>query len=108
MGSSSTPLPVARYAVAEALWPPELGHHRAIVVVSDAAPAVRVRIPWRRRDRDPQNKDVAVLNDSTGARVTNVARIEIRREYGDIAFEAAAPGKYAVYYLPYEPVLNQY
>lgn len=108
VGSSSTPLPVARYAVAEALWPPELGHHRAIVVVSDAAPAVRVRIPWRRRDRDPQNKDVAVLNDSTGARVTNVARIEIRREYGDIAFEAAAPGKYAVYYLPYEPVLNQY
>ncbi|NLI01093.1 MAG: hypothetical protein GX446_16545 [Chthonomonadales bacterium] len=108
LDSNTSPVGIARYGVAETLWPVELGHHRAIVVVREAAPAVRVRIPWRRRDRDPQNKDIVVINEATGQRVTNVVRLQITRAYGDIAFEAAAPGVYAVYYLPYEPVLNQY
>jgi hypothetical protein len=100
-------LPVAEYGVAAALWSAELGHHRALVQVAAPAPAVQVRIPWRRRDVDPGAKDI-IVHDPSGKRVANVARIEVRREYGDIAFEAAQAGVYEVYYLPYEPEPTQF
>ncbi|MCC6731018.1 MAG: hypothetical protein IT208_16965 [Chthonomonadales bacterium] len=97
------------YGVATKPWPAELGHHRALVRVHAAAPAVRVRIPWRRRDRDPAAKETIVLAPSGGQRVTNVVRIEVRREHGDLAFEPiAGPGLYEVYYLPYSPETTQY
>ena len=34
------------------------GNHRAIVHVDTEAGAVRVRIPWRRRDHDPEKKNI--------------------------------------------------
>lgn len=102
------PLPVAAYSIAASPWPVELGHHRAVVHVDRSAPAVRVRIPWRRRDRDPQAKATIVVNRATGKRVANTVRITIAREYGDLAFEAATAGDYEVYYLPYRPEPVQY
>ncbi|MEO7043446.1 MAG: glycoside hydrolase domain-containing protein, partial [Gemmatimonadaceae bacterium] len=82
-----------------------LGNHRVVVHVDamqngDLA-AVRVHIPWRRRDEDPQNKNIIVLNAQTGGRITNVARIDISREFGDIAFQPTAPGDYYVYFMPF-------
>ena len=36
-------------------WDPDsLGNHRAVVRVDVTGDAVRVRIPWRRRDQDPE------------------------------------------------------
>ncbi len=78
-----------------------LGHHRAIVEVSAPARAVRVVIPWRRRDPAPETRHL-VVTDATGRRVTNVRRGAITREAGELWFEpVAGPGTYHVYYLPF-------
>jgi len=84
-------------------WEPDsLGNHRAVVHVEQGDDAVYVRIPWRRRDPTPDRVDLIVIDAQTGARVRNVARMAINREFGDIVFQAkSAPGDYYVYYLPY-------
>jgi hypothetical protein len=79
------------------------GNERAVVRVADSGAAVRVRIPWRRRDEHPEAKRVIVVAAATGARVANVAAVAVTREYGDLIFEpTAGPGEYYVYYLPYQ------
>ena len=79
-----------------------LGNHRAVVVAEVAGDAVRVPIAWRRRDPHPEQRDLIVVAAATGARVANVARIDIGQEQGEIAFEPiAGPGEYDVYYLPF-------
>jgi Tfp pilus assembly protein PilF len=83
-------------------WEPDsLGNHRAVVRVSAAAPAVYVRIPWRRRDKHPENVDLVVMPAGASRRVRNVARVAITREYGEIVFQADLPGEYYLYYMPY-------
>ncbi len=80
------------------------GNHRAIVEVTQPANAVRVRIPWRRRDPLPERKAVLVFDSTTGKQITNAVPITITQEYGDIVFQPlTAPGQYEVYYLPYDP-----
>lgn len=59
-------------------------------------------IPWRRRDANPEQKGIIVINVSTGKAVDNVLPVEINREYGRIRFDASGnAGDYYVYYLPY-------
>ncbi|MEO8294709.1 MAG: glycoside hydrolase domain-containing protein, partial [Gemmatimonadota bacterium] len=78
-----------------------LGNHRAVVRVSSAAPAVRVVIPWRRRDSNPGMKEIVVLTGS-GERVRNVAPIRMEQASGEIVFEPiAGTGDYYVYYMHY-------
>ncbi|MGQ9737475.1 MAG: glycoside hydrolase domain-containing protein [Armatimonadota bacterium] len=80
------------------------GNHRVIVEVAQSADAVRVRIPWRRRDPFPERKAILVFDSATGKQVANVAPIAISQEYGEIVFQpATVPGRYEVYYLPYDP-----
>ena len=88
-----------RYSAAA--WQPEtLGNHRAVVRVTGRSDAVRVHIEWRRRDVDPDRKNI-IVTDGAGKRITNVVRLAITREAGDLVFEpAAGPGAYYVYYLP--------
>ncbi len=76
------------------------GNHRAVVRVSHTgADAVWVHIPWRRRDQDPQEKNIVIL-DSAGQRVLNLLPLEVNREFGELIFEpASGPGRYFVYYL---------
>lgn len=91
------------YGVAAEPWPEGCGKHRARVQVEAAADAVRVHIPWRRRDRDAARKQILVVDAATGNEIANVARIRVDREAGDLAFQpATAPGEYHVYYLPYK------
>ncbi|MCC7054491.1 MAG: DUF5107 domain-containing protein [Gemmatimonadaceae bacterium] len=78
-----------------------LGNHRAVVRVANAADAVVAHIPWRRRDATPQSVNLVVIQAATQQRIRNVARLDITREAGDIAFQAPAAGEYHVYYLPY-------
>ncbi len=84
-------------------WEPDsFGNHRAVVRVADDADAVRVRIPWRRRDLGPDGKNILIIDSTSGARVRNIARVAVTREYGDLVFQpVTAPGTYYVYYLPY-------
>jgi hypothetical protein len=55
-----------------------LGNHRAVVEVSDStATAAHARITWRRRDDNPQNKKIIVVDAKTGDRIDNVHRREV-------------------------------
>jgi hypothetical protein len=85
-------------------WDPAVfGNHRAVVRVPASASPVRAHIPWRRRDADPEQKDVIVVDAATGERVSNVFSERIEAESGDVVFQpVTAPGDYWVYYLPYE------
>jgi hypothetical protein len=78
------------------------GHHRAVVRVEEPADAVLAHVPWRRPDRQPEAKEIVVIDAVTGARVVNVARVAVTREAGDIAFQPlTVPGDYYLYYLPF-------
>jgi Glycoside hydrolase 123, N-terminal domain len=85
-------------------WEPDsTGNHRAVVRVAAPGDAVRVHIPWRRRDLHPEQKRVLVVAAATGERVANAARIAVTREYGDVAFQpTSGPGDYWVYWMPYQ------
>ncbi|MHC4563665.1 MAG: glycoside hydrolase domain-containing protein [Planctomycetota bacterium] len=78
-----------------------LGNHRAVVRVDDAAEAVLAHIEWRRRDATPETIDIVVVSAATGERVTDVVRVDINREFGELVFEAATAGEYYFYYLPW-------
>ncbi|MEO7965504.1 MAG: glycoside hydrolase domain-containing protein, partial [Gemmatimonadaceae bacterium] len=84
-------------------WEPDsLGNHRAVVHVGDGGDAVWVRLPWKRRDAKPEQVAIIVMDARTQLRVSNTARMEITRDYGDIVFQPrTAPGDYFIYYLPY-------
>jgi hypothetical protein len=98
-------------------WDPEsgLGNHRVIIRVEalsvSRAPsskknepsAVRVVIPWRRRDLEPEKKNIILVDAASGERVTNVLALRVDRESGEIVFEPrTVPGDYYVYYMPYK------
>jgi hypothetical protein len=77
-----------------------LGNHRAVLRVFAKAEAVWAHIPWRRRDSEPGKKAI-IVTDGSGERIANVLRIEVNRSYGDLVFQASAPGNYFVYWLPF-------
>ena len=115
-----------RYGVGS--WDPEsgLGNHRAVVrVEAPPAPAAakptkaskrldktigtalpraaEVTIRWRRRDLEPENKNVLVVDAATGERVAKVVPVRIGREEAVFLFEPpTVPGDYYFYYLPYK------
>lgn len=88
------------YTVAAQPWLESLGNHRARVTVSGSAPAVQVRIPWRRHDGAPESKTVLVT-DSAGRAIGNATAFHVGAEFGDVVFEASSAGRdYFVYYMP--------
>jgi hypothetical protein len=79
-----------------------LGNHRVVIQVDQEADAVWAHIQWRRRDSDPEKKNVILIDAKTGSRIGNVCRVEINREFGDLIFQPqTVPGEYYVYYMPY-------
>ncbi len=108
-------------------WDPEsgLGNHRVVIRVEAPAPpavplpkkrsaqaaaapaiakpaVVQVRIPWRRRDLEPEKKNIIVVDASTGQRITNVLPLAVTGEIGYLLFEPqTVPGDYYVYFMPY-------
>ncbi len=90
------------FTVANDPWKQELGNHRARIKVKEKANAVLIHMPWRRRDFNPHEKGIIVIDSSTGERINNVLILEINREYGNIVFQPkTAPGEYEIYYMPY-------
>lgn len=100
-GGIAVALDLANYSVGQ--WNEDgRGNHRALVQVDQAAQAVKVSIPWRRRDRDAEGKAVLVFDAQTGQRIVNVVALSITREVGELAFQpTSGAGQYEVYYLPY-------
>jgi len=78
-----------------------LGNHWAVLKVAEKADAVWVRIPWHRRDPEPERKNILVIEESTGKKVANRLPIDVKGDYGEILFQANHPGIYHVYYMPY-------
>ncbi|MBD8900216.1 glycoside hydrolase domain-containing protein [Rhodanobacter sp. DHG33] len=78
----------------------QYGNHRYTVTVDRPAPAVRVTIPWHRRDHHPESVATLVVGPD-GQLVGNVVRERIDQAEGVLAFEAKQAGTYAIYYLPY-------
>lgn len=79
------------------------GNHRIVVRASGSGGAVRVVLPWRRRDPvTVEQAGVIVTGLASGRRVRNAVLTEADAERGVLVFEPAdGPGEYAVYYLPY-------
>lgn len=92
-----------RWTVAREPWPFQgLGNHRVILNAFKAAPAVVARIPWRRRDLQADSIGLRIFELCSGKEVLNIMPLSIKRECGEIIFEAAVAGRYAVYYLPFD------
>src|SRR5438105_1790533 len=92
------------YRLAEKPWEDGLGSCRAVVHVEDAAPAVRLQIPWRRHEPDPNSKAIVIVDAATNQRVRDFTRVGATREMGTLLFAPpTTPGDYFVYYLPYMP-----
>lgn len=77
-----------------------LGNHRVVVFVEKPADAVLATIEWRRRDLNPEDKNLIVVDATTGKRITNVCRFAVNRERGEVVFQPqTVPGEYYIYYL---------
>lgn len=94
------------YAVAAEKWSEDLGNHRAEIKVSGNDDVVFVKIQWRRRDTDAENKCL-IITDARGNEVKNIYRININREFGEMVFQpVSGAGIYYVYYMPYRGKKN--
>ncbi|NCW11759.1 MAG: hypothetical protein EBV82_01115, partial [Chitinophagia bacterium] len=67
-----------------------LGNHRAVVEVKDNASWVKLVLPWRRRDADPQNKRIIIQDAQTNALVSEAITINANRESGEIHFKPSS------------------
>ena len=81
----------------------KLGNHRAIIEIDDPeSSALRVTIPWRRRDRQPETKQITIISAKSNTRVTNIFRASITREKGVLIFDPLPnENRYYIYYMPY-------
>ena len=99
---------VISYSVPSESWDERFGNHRAIITVDKAADAISIDFIWRRYDKDPEKRKMWIINAQTGEEVKNVYRVTINREQCDLVFGPVTPGDYYFYYLPYNPVTDQY
>src|SRR5512137_2246637 len=97
--NSVAPGPPAAIPYTTGTWDANaLGNHRVVLEVDSPADAVRARIPWRRRDTNPEKKSLLVFDAQSGARVVNVVRELVTRETGELVFQpTSGRGRYFVY-----------
>ena len=86
------------------------GNHRIVIEVNDTtAGLVQVVIPWRRRDDNPQEKDVIVVDAKTNESVQSKQLLSINNESGHIVFEPnTGSSLYYIYYLPHRSTGGYY
>lgn len=86
-------------------WLPDsLGNHRVVLSYTGSRAAIAVAdIPWRRRDANPGDKRIILVDAKTNKKITNVYVNDVTREKGKITFEpTSGTGTYYVYYMPYK------
>lgn len=92
------------FTVADHPWEPALGNHRAVLQIDNPSEIIRLKLQWRRRDRDPENKRFIIIHSNTQDTIPNIARISVNNEDCDITFGPVnQKGTYYFYYLPYQP-----
>ena len=86
-----------------------LGNHRAVVQGTDGADAVKLHIPWRRRDIKLMQNRLIIINAHSLDTVSNVIVRNYTEEYVDIIFETNVDGGlYHVYYYPFSTTGSYY
>ncbi|MDR1103532.1 MAG: DUF6067 family protein, partial [Tannerella sp.] len=91
------------FVIADSTWDIDgLGNHRAVVSVGKTErEAVKVSLPWRRSDMQPETKRIIVTDAASGQAVKDIVILEFSAERGVIAFRPeAGAGIYHIYYLP--------
>jgi hypothetical protein len=80
----------------------KLGNHRAVVFVKEKCEAVITTLVWRRRDKNPSEKAIIIIDSKTEKRIKDFVRIYINNFKITLIFKPeSAPSKYYIYYLPY-------
>ena len=69
--------------------------------VREKADAIWAHIEWRRRDPEPEKKNILIYEAATGRRIENIYAVTINRLAADIVLQAERSGKYFAYFLPY-------
>jgi hypothetical protein len=91
-----------KYTIADVPWQEDLGNHRTVMEIPSKAEAVHLNYLWRRHDRKIEDKEFIIINKETGARVSNIHRVEVNNEKCELIFGPVEKGTYFFYYLPYE------
>jgi len=79
-----------------------VGNVRARILCESDTDAVQVHLLWRRRDSNPQLKNVLVHSALYGLTLQNVVPTIMLRESGDLVLQTTyGPGEYHVYYMPF-------
>jgi len=90
------------YTIAKTQWTETLGSQRAVINVENASDNELVKIPWRRRDNDADQKRL-IITDTEGKEVRNILRVNINREQVELIFQPInGAGIYYIYYLPWK------
>ena len=98
-----------KYTVPAKQWEERFGNHRAIILVDKPSDAVRVDFLWRRHDASPEKRRMMIVCAETGDEIKNIYRLAINNECCELVFgPVISSGTYFFYYLPYNPVTNQY
>jgi len=86
------------------------GNHRAVIEIDDQTEDnVRVIIPWRRRDDNPEQKDIIIVDAKDNSEVKHRHVLEINNEFGHIIFKPNKnSSKYHVYYFPHSSTGSYY
>ena len=86
-----------------------LGNHRAVIQGPDGTEAVRLHIPWRRRDIVLKQNRVIIINTASLDTVRNMIIRNYNEEYADIIFQTTVDGGvYHVYYYPFSTTGSYY
>ncbi|MGL4292584.1 MAG: glycoside hydrolase domain-containing protein, partial [Bacteroidales bacterium] len=110
IGASSTPAEKificdeVPFVIAKEAWGADMrGNHRAVIVVNRLADFVKVELPWRRSDLNPESKKIVVVDATTNTEIKNVFVKLLTSEKGEVFFEpCSGKGEYHIYYLPYK------
>ena len=99
---------VLPYSVPSESWDERFGNHRAIITVDKPSDALNIDFLWRRHDRDPERRKMWIINAQTGEEVKNIYRVFLSQERCELVFGPVTQGDYYFYYLPYNPITDQY
>ena len=78
----------------------EFGNHRVVIEVHKKAEAVTVEIQSRRRDREPEKKNLILVDAAGGERIQDIFPLTVNREAATLVFRPkTAPGTYYLYYM---------
>ena len=86
------------------------GNHRVVIGLDFPSDEIhQIIIPWRRRDNNPDKKDIVIINSESGKEIKEKYFVDINNEFGHIIFKPdTSSSKYYFYYLPHKSTGGYY